>query len=373
MASPSNAEPFTKVLDTLSLSPYVAASIIEHGKRRTVASGYLLGMKTADSIQVTNFFPYTPEEKISHSAISKWNEVTRSFSTNTSIIGWYSACCLMNPNGTRNENFFSWVKLPGTLFMGSDKEGEVGRNALHLHCELPSVDNVAGDNVERPKISWKAFFTLVKRTVVMSENNTPTALPAVVNLKELKVSISANGHESTNVVLNHVRNQALFKGEVPYPSSSLLNLDSLAFQFSSKRSSAAESLLGLQQQLSNLVEGRVQPAGSSDLSASEAKQNIEELRKEIRQLTETENAHAASRDDVVTQRMKDALMIKCLVTLIKKSVTQIDFLSSQYPDAHFANHNTNNHSGNNNGPQWREQQQRGGPNFRDFSGLMNRT
>lgn len=373
MASPSNAESFAKVLDTLSLAPHVAASIIEHGKRRTVASGYLLGIKTADSIQVTSFFPYTPEEKISHSTISKWNDVSRTFSSNTSIIGWYSACCLMNPNGSRNENFFSWVKLPGTLFMGSEKEGEVGRNALHLHCELPSVDNGAAENGERPKISWKAFFTLVKRAVVMSENNTPTALPVVVNLKELKVSISANGHESTNVVLSHVRNQVLFKGEKPYPSSSLLNLDSLAFQFSSKRSSAAESLLGAQEQLSNLVEGRVQPAGSKDFGASDAQQNVEELRKEIRQLTETENAHATSRDDVVTQRMKDALMIKCLVTLVKRSVTQIDFLSSQYPDAHFTNHNTNNHSRDSTGPQWREQQQRGGPNFRDFSGLMNRT
>lgn len=368
----SPQETFQKECNTVIVSPHVAASIIEHGKRRNFAWGFLLGAKTVDSIQVSNFFPFTCTEKFTHSAFAAAYDKVRVFMSDVIIVGWYSSCCTKRLDGSDIVDNLTMVKLPSALFMGNEKDGDVGRFALHLHCELPFFNTKERELTPRPQISWSAHFALIKRTVVMSESNTPMTLPSVINTRELKVSISANGHEATNVVLSHVKNQVFYNGAKPYPSSSVLNLDALVMHPPSKRLTDAESLLSVHQQLLDMVEGRAQPTGSSGAAASENKAEIEDLRKEIHQLMENENSYSTSRDDVITHRLKDALMIKCLVTLVKKSVTQIDILSSQYPDANTGHSNPNYHSGHANGPQWRDQQPRSGPNFREVGGLMNR-
>eukprot|EP00796_Vickermania_ingenoplastis_P009311 gene9311-6550_t len=329
-------------VDSVTLAPHVAASILEHAKRRVVASGLLLGQKTVDTILVNNFFPYVAE-KVSHKEVSQRLETMRPF-TSDSIIGWYSALTTRNPDGTENPDYVLWSKTPGSFLVG-EKSDSNGRNAIHVHCEIPRVDG-SSTTTDRPCISWEANFTLVRRAPVTDSSR--DAPVEVMSLNKLKVSISANGHDATNVVLAHIRNQVLFKGEKPYPTPTLMNLDALAFQHTSKRQSAAESLLAAQKQLKELVDSH---KNSSDARGKE----IQSLVQEIRQLMDPDmagsnangivgtGASAANKDDVVTHRLKDALMIKCLATLLKKSVTQIDVLSSQYPDAM-----NNNREGNNN-------------------------
>lgn len=334
----------SNVVDTITLTPHVAASIIEHGKRRIVATGYLLGQKTIDSIEVTDLIPATVSERFSVKDVNARQDTIRPFTSST-VIGWYSVCSTKNPDGTENEAFRSWTNSPGTIFV-SEKETESARTAIHLHCELPNCESTTN---ERPKISWEGSLALVRRN---------QSQLAVAMIKSLKVSISANGHEATNVVLSHVRNLAFFNGEKPYPSPALLNMDSIAFQHTSKRQSAAEALLNAHKQLKELVDGKIAPASSSGAHADA--REVEGLVKEIRQLMDSETAHSTSREDVVTHRLKDALMIKCLASLLKKNVTQIDVLSSQYPDA---NNNNNNNAGNANSTQRRDQKS-SGANFR---------
>lgn len=335
----------SNVVDTITLTPHVAAAIIEHGKRRIVASGYVVGQKNIDGIEVSDFIPATIAEKASFKDVSARHETLRPFNS-SSIIGWYSVCSTKNPDGTENEMFRNWTNAPGSIFV-SEKETDSSRTAIHLHCELPNCDSTTK---ERPVIAWEGAIALVKR----NQNQL-----AVAKIKPLKVSISANGHEATNVVLSHVRNLAFFNGEKPYPSPSLLNMDAIAFQHTSKRQSSAEALLNAHKQLKELVDGKIAPASSSGAPAADAKE-VENLVKEIRQLMDSETAHATSREDVVTHRLKDALMIKCLATLLKKNVTQIDVLSSHYPDA---NNNMNN-AGNAN-PMQRREQKSSGVNFRN--------
>lgn len=376
-------------MNTVVVDPHVTASIIEHGKRKGLGSGFITGIKTEESIHVTNFIPYTREENepLMQGAKKAFDNF-RGGMANSAVLGWYSACCTRNPDGSENPMYQAWAMQLSAIFISTEREGNVEKNAIHLHCELPSLEMRGGGSVERPRISWRAYLKLVKRPTGEQDSNAPFPLPSLVVLKEMKVSISADGHEATNVVLHHVQNQVFYKGESPHPSSSLLNLDTVALPHSSKRSADTASLLAVQQRLMDLVEGKRQPTGganSGDASASENREQIERTRKELSQMMQNDNAYSTSRDDVVTNRLKDALMIKCLVTLVKKSVTQIEILSTQYPDlinnANNNNNNNNNSTNNNNGnsrsihsngPHWRDPQVPSGPNFREVGGLMNR-
>lgn len=306
-------------VDTLSLAPHVAAAIVEHAKRRVVASGYLIGQKTVDSIQITDYFPYTSTDKPNPIHVAERYEIIRSF-TSSSIIGWYSACCSKNPDGSINEKTVLWSKSPATIFIGEKDSGDVGRNAIHLHCELPHLANEIPNS--RPAISWDASFTLIKRGGADDATN-------VMKLKELKVLICAHGHEATNVVLNHVRNQVLFGGESPAPTPLLLNLDTVAFQNSGRPQAASDALLALNKQLKELIKGNIAPVPSSSSTPAD----VDSIVEEIRLLVNGESGQKqSSRDDALTHGLKDALMIKCLSTLLKKNLSQIDYLSSQYPD-----------------------------------------
>lgn len=338
-------------LDVVTLEPHVAAAIIEHAKRRLVASGYLLGQKTADSLQVMDFMPYTVPDKVSAKDVTARLRIMRPFTSHT-IIGWYSACCTRNADGTDNDSYQVWVKSPGGTFA---TDSGAGKNAIHLHCEMPHREGGANTKLS---ISWSANLTLIKRLV-----GAEVSQVAVINVKPLQVSISANGHKASNVVLAHVRNAVLFNGEKPHDVASLMYLDDIAFQQTSRHQNAGEALLTVQKQLKDLV-------------AQQGKnEEVRTLVNEIRQLMDSASSttEANGKDDVVTQRLKDALMIKCLSSLLRKSVSQIDLLSSQYPDGGHNNSNSNHNSNANHHHKQRENTQQAPPadgfraNFSNFS------
>lgn len=288
-------------LESVCIAPYVAAMIIEHAKRRVIAAGYLVGQRTTDAIRVTNFFPCTHDhesdvnERSFSAKVSQRKDVLASFSDHF-MIGWYSACCTKNAAGEENSDYVSWCKAPAALFAGTKNSS---RHALHVHCEMPLLEEEGA----RPAIDWKATLFQIKR-VSTPEGQAVVAHPIT---QSLKVQINAGGHEATNVVLGHVRNSVLFGNEKPHPTPMLMNLDSILLQQQqSSNKSHHDEVIELRKRLEELISGGKHEA----------------LVEGIRQFR-------PSLDD----RFKDALMVKCLALLLKRSVAQIDLLSSQYPDA----------------------------------------
>lgn len=316
------------------ISPYVAAAIIEHGKRRSIAAGFILGERSTDEVRILDYFPFTHVEAFADvSARSYREEVdqckrTKNLFTTASVLGWYSAgnC----PADVTEDHFSIWCESPAMRFVNSI--------AIHVHCALPEQDKLS--------VSW----TVTRMRTYREANDKVKMDFRTVKEATLPVVISAMGHVPSNVFLDHVASMALYGGKKPYPTSDLLNLDLLVYQAAKlPQPLPPPQQLGKEDQLPprpleevllrvhNNMNTAIQNAsaacnGAGNVSAEDKKvyEDILASLAAIRATKETERENQNSptaRDDVSSQRFKDALMIKCMSLMLRRDVRQIEYLA----------------------------------------------
>ncbi|EPY25179.1 hypothetical protein STCU_00550 [Strigomonas culicis] len=295
------------------LTAYVSAAIVEHGKRRGAAAGYLLGTRTAKEIIITEYVPLTQNGDMAVSSKKYTSERTERLHAKqefqkAALLGWYSASAPTSDKVTAEE-YSRWCEEASLSFAH-----KVARYAVHLHCELPSARALA--------VRWTATVTsnlrVDERQCVCQVVQT---LPVVVPY--------ASRHSATEVVLGHVASQLLYRGGYAQPRSGLTNLDAVAFDAarSGGNSGPSEALLAVQEKLRETLQG---PAGASDARIQQAVAQIRAARKE-------EQERQLVSDDYNTQKLKEALMIKYMSALLAKEIVQIEMLASQYPDKNKGN------------------------------------
>lgn len=325
-------------MTSLYISPYVAAGIVEHVKRRQLAAGYLIGNRVGDGISITDFIPFTHVDGLadvnSEHYRKKLNALIatkRAFDSNAAQLGWYSAGNATGFAGDR-KSLQAWCRLPAATFA----RGSHAVAAVHLHCETPSAES------NEIQLTWTAHTTSNRRLPAEEPeagaanrgNRRAPPRHECFEVQELPVVVSAQDQTSANVVLAHVASLALCNGAKEYTSSRLLNLDEVVFDAQAKNGSVSAALQEMQKKLQAVTSGK----GSTGNAATD--KEVANAVESLRQLQADEMDAAArvstAREDYNTQRLKDALMIKCMTVLLRKEVSQIEMLATQYGNDHAA-------------------------------------
>ncbi|KAK7194560.1 hypothetical protein NESM_000373700 [Novymonas esmeraldas] len=295
----------------IQLTPYPAAFIVEHAKRKKYAAGYILGTVRAEEIVITDFIPHThkdtevPNTKAHRAELNRRRAAKRRYTTQD-LIGWYSAG---QPGADLSEEDYQlWCNAPSVIFHG--------RHCLHLHCEMPHED------VAEPRVSWTAS--------VVFEDAADHTLKHISH----KVTLAPIGNLASDVMLSHITSLALYNGGRPFARSKLLNLDEVAYVASIDHKSSTEAVDEEQRRLERAVAAAQEAvAGRSGGSkeAEELKSAIDNFRA-IRDEALQRQRDQTGRMDFNSQQFKDALMMKCVATILRKELDQIEHLSTVYGD-----------------------------------------
>lgn len=308
--------------EVANISPYVAAAIIEHVKRRGMAAGFLMGPVMKEGIYVSDYVPYTHPDNSLHITNQKEYraEVNRRVAAKQAFgdfkpVGWYTAGVFNKPFTVAE--FREWCDGPATIF--------ADRMALHLHCELPTPGCM--------NIRWSAF----RATVITNRENAKRV--HCTRGSQVDVVIGDVNHHATNVFLSHVLSVAFLKGGQLFSSSSLLNLDTIVADMSATSRQAMEhALMHVHQKLNDVITEARDVVRSATSSAEKKKESqlilthVDALRR-IKEEEIDRQHNSSSREDMNTQKFKDALMIKCLAMLLRQQVGQIENLARQYNDS----------------------------------------
>lgn len=317
------------------VTPYLAAAIIEHAKRRGVAAGFLGGYSNKNGVVINDFLPMTHSGPLSQvstqayfDALQRRREAKKTLSHEFRVIGWYSAGS--PPENYSKESFHKWCRLPGTRLSTTTA-------AFHVHAELPSSGAAA------LAITWS-----VERRL----GDAYTPCPLLIDTEEHNVAV--------NAVLHHVVSQVLYGGASATPQAPLLNADRVAYAalHTGKDAGAGKAALNaLQEQVqAALREARETLArgGGKDAKAAALCQHAETVRS-----IKSNSDDGAVREDFGTQKFKDALMIKCLSAIIVKDALLIQDLVRQYNSDTAQGHGGGGQQ-RGGGNRQRQQQQRGG-------------
>ncbi|CCW70961.1 unnamed protein product [Phytomonas sp. Hart1] len=314
-------------LQEVDVSPYVAAAIVEHAKRRGVASGYLLGVRNVDNIHVGDFIPMTNappyadvSSKIYTAELDRRVRAKQAF-VGARLIGWYAAGS--RPRETGEEQMRLWCEAPAAAFAR-----RVPRQALYLHCALPSVDGAdetgSPNSNENTKpgsglsLRWSAHIT--RNQLVPDEQDKARLHTVCLRVLPLRVRLTSQGHAASDVVLGHLQG-LLSGGDSTPPKPALLNLDHVR--------GGGEGLRAVQGKLEEAI--RVAHTAAGTPASRRLLDQLDRIHAIKNEDLETHH-HASAREDVNTQRFKDALMIKCMVMLLRKEISQIASLAHQYQD-----------------------------------------
>jgi hypothetical protein len=293
----------------VQLTPYPASFIVEHAKRKNFAAGFLIGTRTAEEIVITDFIPLThkdtevPTTKAYRDELHRRRAVKRRF-TKQDTIGWYTAC--QEGELLSGDDYQRWCNAPSIIFHG--------RSSLHLHCEMPHSDAAA------PEIAWSAS--------IISEDPEDHTL----KYSSHRVVLSPLNSLASDVMINHIMSLALYNGGHPYPRSKLLNIDEVAYVASLDNKTSTDAVNEEQKKLQKAVHTAEQivtggSGGSKD--AQEMMTAVEEFRA-IREEALQRQRDQTGRVDFNSQQFKDALMIKCAATILRKELTMIEMLSTVY-------------------------------------------
>lgn len=294
----------------IHLTPYPAAFIVEHAKRKKYAAGYILGTVRAEEIVITDFIPHThkdtevPNTKAHRAELTRRRAAKRRYTTQD-LIGWYSAG--QPGEDLSQEDYQLWCNAPSVIFQG--------RHCLHLHCEMPH------ENAAAPEVTWTA-------SVVFED-------PSDRTLKHIghKVILAAMNSLASDVMLSHITSLVLYNGGHSYPRSKLLNLDEVAYVAAIDHKSSTDAVDEEQRRLEKAVAAaqEVVTGGSGAKEAHEMMTAVENFRA-IRDEALQRQRDQTGRMDFNSQQFKDALMIKCALTIIRKEIDQIEMLSTVYGD-----------------------------------------
>lgn len=297
----------------VQLTPYPAAFILEHAKRKHFAAGLVIGSRTSDEIIVTDFIPISHNDtemvnsKAYRTEILRRRNVKRRF-TNHEVIGWYSA-------GQASEDitpdaYALWCDAPAVLFLG--------RNALHLHCELPDLKST------KLEVAWTAC--------VVFEDKADRTLKRI----DHKVVVAPANSVSSDVMLTCVASQVLYNGGRPYERSKLLNLDEVAYIAGVDNRSSTDAVNTVYDKMQKTVaevNGLLAAAreGNEKVKGVEIAEEVGRLRT-IREDALQRQRHQMARLDFNTQQIKDALLLKCTATVLLKGISQVSMLSTTYAE-----------------------------------------
>lgn len=292
----------------VQLTPYPASFIVEHAKRRGFAAGYIIGTRTEEEIIITDFIPLThadtdmPSTKAYRDMVQRLSAAKRRL-TKQGPIGWYSA----GRPGTLSEGDYQRLcNAPVSIFHR--------RSCLHLHCEMPDPAAAA------PHITWTAS--------IISEDPEDHKL----KYSEHKVILAPLSSVASDVMMNHITTQVLYNGGHAYARSKLLNIDEVAYIAGLENRSSTDAVNEEQRKLQGAVaeaEKVVSGGSGGSKEAQERMMAIENFRA-IREEALQRQREQSGRVDFNSEQFKDALMIKCAATLLRKEVATIEMLSTVY-------------------------------------------
>lgn len=293
----------------VQLTPYPAAFIIEHAKRKSFAAGYIIGTRTAEEIVITDFIPLThrdtemPNQKQYREDLHRRRAAKRRF-TKQDTIGWYTAC--QEGEQLSSADYQRWCNAPSVIFQN--------RNCLHLHCEMPHSD------VATPEMVWSAS--------IISEDPTDHTL----KYSNHKVVLAPLNSVASDVMMNHVMSLALYNGGHAYPRSKLLNIDEVAYVASLDNKTSTDAVNEEQKRLQRAVTAAEQIVTGGSGGSKEAQEMMAAVEnfREIREEALQRQRDQTGRVDFNSQQFKDALMIKCAATILRKEVAMIEMLSTVY-------------------------------------------
>ncbi|KAL7696382.1 hypothetical protein N2W54_004857 [Lotmaria passim] len=295
--------------EVVKLTPYPASFIIEHAKRRGFAAGYVIGTRTTEEIVVTDFIPLThkdtevPSTKSYREELLRRRAAKRRF-TKHEVIGWYSAGRV--DDQPTAEDYQRCCNAPSVIFQN--------RSCLHLHCEMPC------DNAASPNITWTA--------TTISENPEDHTFKCV----DHKVVLAPLNSLASDVTINHIVSLALYNGGHAYPRSKLLNVDEVAYVASLDNKTSTDAVNEEQKKLQQAVstaEQIVTGGSGGSREAHEMMTAVENFRA-IREEALQRQRDQTGRVDFNSQQFKDALMIKCAATVLRKELITIEQLSTVY-------------------------------------------
>ncbi|KPI90037.1 hypothetical protein ABL78_0897 [Leptomonas seymouri] len=293
----------------VQLTPYPASFIVEHAKRKRFAAGYIIGTRTAEEIVITDFIPLThkdtevPNTKAYREELHRRRAAKRRF-TKQDPIGWYTAG--QADEQLSPEDYQRWCNAPSVIFQN--------RNCLHLHCEMPY------DDAAEPEIVWTAS--------IISEDPEDHTL----KYSNHKVILAPLNSLASDVMINHIASLTLYNGGHPYPRSKLLNIDEVAYVASLDNKTSTDAVNAEQKKLQRAVNAAEQIVTGGSGGSKEAQEMVtavESFRK-IREEALQRQRDQTGRVDFNSQQFKDALMIKCAATVLRKELAAIEMLSTVY-------------------------------------------
>lgn len=293
----------------VQLTPYPAAFIIEHAKRKAFGAGYIIGTRTAEEIIITDFIPLThkdtdmPNSKQYREELHKRHAIKRRF-TKLSTIGWYTAC--QENEQLSGEDYQRWCNAPSVIFQN--------RNCLHLHCEMPH------DNAAAPEVAWSAS--------IISEDPSDHTIKYTSH----KVVLAPLNSVASDVTIGHITSLALYNGGHAYPRSKLLNIDEVAYVASLDNKTSTDAVNEEQKRLQKAVTvaEQIVTGGSGNSKEAQEMMSAVESFREIREEALQRQRDQTGRVDFNSQQFKDALMIKCAATILRKELATIEMLSTVY-------------------------------------------
>ncbi|CAD2217342.1 hypothetical protein AGDE_08309 [Angomonas deanei] len=274
----------------LIISPNVASAILEHAKRKRQVTGYILGTRANNKYVIKDCFPLTQTGASRTEDIKRFirNKKLKEAFVKGDVLGWYSAGWADPHDGedSAEVHFKKFCETPSHVYM--EKNNATARSALHLHCALPESG--------RLNVQWTAHVTTNRR-----ENDKYESIPVA----EVGVGVIVEDKTATNVVMQHIREQLQYNGQPPAPQEPLVNLDEVSLR-------SREELLAVERQLHQLL-------SQVDSGDADTKSAIETLHRAREEQTERQ----LTTDDALTRRLKEALMMKCMATLLQEHVARI--------------------------------------------------